>query len=243
LSLRTRLLTLVLLATLVPALLLGWRFVRETDASIAMAVQALSLAAENAATDLEHRVQGTAQLHYGLVHARTLDSADRVACSAYLAAVREAYPQYTGIVSVLPSGQLHCDSLQSGRDLKLNDRGYFKRAASGHQGLIVEAVFGRLTGNSVLQVVLPARHEDGSLRFLLVASLNLQRFAQEAQKLALQDSSELLLVDKQGVVMALAGAPSGLPKVGESIAHTALFAQIQAALKAADVATVQICAC
>ena len=114
-SLRARLLMLVLLATLLPALLMGWRFMRDREVEIASAVKALSAAADRIAEDLDQRVQGTAQLHYGLAYASILQTEDRVACSAYLSEVREAYPQYTGIITVLPSGELHCDSLRTAR--------------------------------------------------------------------------------------------------------------------------------
>nr|MBP6854518.1 HAMP domain-containing protein [Rhodoferax sp.] len=222
-SLRARLLALVLLATLLPALVLGWRFVRENDAQIAAAVKTLSTTASNVAHDLDHRVQGTAQLHFGLAHSRVLDSGDRAACSAYLSQVREAYPQYTGILTVLPSGQLHCDSLRTGRQLDLNDRSYVKRVLAGDPGPIVEPAIGRLTGNSVLQVVYPARDERGATRFMLVASINLQKFVQEEQQRTLLEQAELLLVDGQGQVLVWSGASQELAKPGISIAGTPLF--------------------
>jgi diguanylate cyclase (GGDEF)-like protein len=228
-SLRARLLALVLLATLLPALLLGWRFVVDSEAEIADAIKALATAAGNVSDDLDHRVQGTAQLHFGLAHSRLLDSADRRACSAYLSQVREAYPQYTGILTVLPSGQLHCDSLQTGRGLDLRDRSYFKRALAGDEGLIVEPTFGRLTGNSVLQIVYPARDAAGALRFVLVASLNLQSYAQETQHLSLLDQPELLLIDAQGLVLAWSGGRDGAFSPGRSIAGTPLFQLAQRA--------------
>ena len=221
-NLRTRLLGLVLLATLLPACLLGWRFVRETETEIAASVANMAIAAGNIASDLDQRVQGTAQLHFGLAHSRLLDSTDRSVCSAYLSDVREAYPQYTGILTVLPDGQLHCDSLRTGRALNLHDRSYFKRALEGG-GLILEPVFGRLTGNSVLQIVYPARNEQGALRFMLVASLNLLKFASEAQAHSLVAGSELLLVDEKGTVMAWTGPRGGLPTAGSSVAGQAVF--------------------
>ncbi len=224
-SLRARLLGLVLLATLLPALALGWRFFTERDAAVAAAVKTLAIAADNIATDLEHRVQGTAQLHFGLAHSRLLDTTDRRACSAYLSEVREAYPQYTGIITVLPDGRLHCDSLQSGRDLNLADRAYFKTASQGGKSLVLEPLFGRLTGNSVLQVVAPVRTEAGALRFMLVASLNLQKFASEAQRQSLLAAPpDVLLLDARGTVMAWAGSLDGPPAPGASISNSALFA-------------------
>ncbi len=238
-SLRARLLGLVLLATLLPALLLGWRFIRDSEAEIQTAVASLATSANTVAADLEHRVQGTAQLHYGLAHSQVLDTSDRPACSTYLSEVREAYPQYTGILTVLPDGNLFCDSLRTGRVLNLRDRGYFKRVVGGGTELVLEPVFGRLTGNSVLQIVYPVRNPTGSLRFMLVASLNLQKFAKETALDARDPPLELLLVDQEGVVMASTSSNSALPAAGTSIANSALFALAKSSaaggeVKAAD---------
>jgi diguanylate cyclase (GGDEF)-like protein len=178
---------------------------------------------------LEHRVLGTAQLHFGLAYSRLLDTDDRHACSAYLAEVREAYPQYTGIITVRPDGRLHCDSLQSGRDLDLSDRSYFKAAMNSGKSVVLEPLFGRLTGNSVLQIVYPSRDDKGVLRFMLVASLNLQKFADEAQKQSLLATPpDVLLVDARGTVMAWSGNLDGPAKPGVSIAGSSVFQLAQA---------------
>jgi signal transduction histidine kinase/ActR/RegA family two-component response regulator len=190
--------------------------------------RAPSSAAGRVGADLDHRIAGTAQLHYGLAHSRLLDSTDRPACSAHLSQVRETYPQYTGILTVLPDGTLFCDSLQSGRNLNLSDRAYFKRVVAGARGVTLEAVFGRLTGNSVLQIVYPARTDAGALRFMLVASLNLQKFADESTQHATNPATELLLLDGKGTVMAWSGARPGLPKPGSTIADSAEFALAKA---------------
>ncbi len=227
-SLRSRLLSLVLLATLLPASILGWRFLQESEEEIAAAVRNLAISSNNVGAALDQRVQGTAQLHYGLAHSRLLDSAERVACSAHLSTVREAYRQYTGIVTVLPDGQLHCDSLQSGRIVNLSDRDYFKRALAGATGILTEPVFGRLTGNAVLQVVYPARSDTGALRFLLVASLSFESFAHDARQQTLLEAAELLLLDEKGTVMAWTGVNEVLPEPGTSMSDTPLFALAKA---------------
>ena len=87
-SLRTRLLLLVALATLVPAALLGFRFFQNRAADVESELAALSMQAKSIAQDLDEKIQGTAQLHYGLARAVDLDSANRKECSAFLSAVR-----------------------------------------------------------------------------------------------------------------------------------------------------------
>jgi len=225
-SLRTRLMLLVLLATLLPALWVGWQFVRDSDAEIAQAEQQLAESADNLAEDLDHRVQGTAQLHYGLARSGLLDGNDKDACSSYLADVREAYPQYTGIVTALPDGRLFCDSLRSGREVNLSDRPYFQRVMDG-AGLTLDPVFGRITGNAVLQVVYPARTPEGRLRFMLVASLNLKKFAREARWQGPAGSPQLVILDSKGSLMAWDGEGSAIAQPGTSLAGTPLFALAQ----------------
>src|SRR4029450_7238888 len=97
-SLRTRLLILVIAAMLVPAILVGLRFVQNRTSEINAALANLSATANDLSIDLDEKIQGTAQLHYGLARARDLDTSDKAACSAFLSAVREAHPPYTGIV-------------------------------------------------------------------------------------------------------------------------------------------------
>ena len=221
-SLRTRLLVLVALATLVPAILLGLRFFQNRTSEIAAALVTLSATANNIASDLDEKIQGTAQLHYGLARAHDLDTRDKAACSAFLSAVREAYPQYTGILTIDPDGQLSCDSLRTGRTLDLNDRDYFRRALTSDGVVTLEPVFGRLTGTSVLQIAYPARSETGQLKLVLLASFNLQKFAAFHHE-RLSRSMDVLIVDKKGTVLARPQGKDPIMPVGASIASTDLF--------------------
>ena len=168
-SLRTRLLILVIAAMLVPAILVGLRFMQNRASEIDAALANLAASADDIASDLGEKIQGTAQLHYGLARARDLDTRDKAACSAFLSDVREEYPQFTGILTIDPDGHLFCDSLRTNRTLDLNDRGYFKEVKTLQGVVAVEPVFGRLTGLSVLQIAYPVRSETGALKFVLLA--------------------------------------------------------------------------
>ena len=145
-SLRTRLLILVIAAMLVPAILVGLRFAQNRTSEINAALANLSATADDMSKDLDEKIQGTAQLHYGLARARDLDTSDKAACSAFLSAVREEYPQFTGILTITPDGALFCDSLRTNRTLDLRDRAYFKQALTANGVVTLEPVFGRLTG-------------------------------------------------------------------------------------------------
>ena len=165
-SLRTRLLILIIAAMLVPAGLFALRFMQNRDSEIDAALASLAATADDIAGDLDGKIQGTAQLHYGLARARDLDTRDKAACSAFLSEVREEYPQFTGILTINPDGSLFCDSLRTDRTLDLRDRAYFKQVQDLRGGVAIEPVFGRLTGLSVLQIAYPVRSEAGALKFV-----------------------------------------------------------------------------
>ena len=221
-SLRTRLLILVIAAMLVPAILVGLRFVQNRTSDINAALANLSASARDISGDLDEKIQGTAQLHYGLARARDLDTRDKAACSAFLSAVREEYRQFTGILTINPDGSLFCDSLRTDRTLDLRDRTYFKQALAARDTVTLEPVFGRLTGISILQIAYPVRQESGELKFILLASFNLQKFADYHDK-RLSGETEILLVDKKGTVMVPPDEKDWTEPAGATIANSELF--------------------
>ncbi len=219
-SIRARLLIIALLATLLPALLALLRFQDDRAARVEADGQRLASLAQTQADELRQRIQATTQLQFGLARASDLTQGDRAACSAFLSEVREAYPQYTGILTVQPDGRLFCDSLRSGRELDLNDRDYFRRALTTKEGAVLEPTFGRLTGRAVLQVAYPVRRDDDSLHFVLLASLDLARLLSLGDRRV--PGRRLLLVDDKGLVLAVAPAADDDLKPGASLAGTPL---------------------
>ncbi|RYF42695.1 MAG: HAMP domain-containing protein, partial [Comamonadaceae bacterium] len=227
-SIRTRLLLIVLLATLLTAVVVARRFILERQSGIATATQRLPLLAWRTADALGDRIRGTEQLHFGLARARDLETDDRAACSAFLQRVRDKYPQYTGILTIRPDGSLFCDSLNTGRTLDLNDRSYFKRAKAAGDVIVMEPAFGRLTGLAVLQIAHPVRNNAGELSSVLLASLDLGRFSQtNFQDIALP-GAEILLLDRKGMLLASARTDGEMPPPGTSIAGSELFRFAQA---------------
>lgn len=225
LSIRTKLLLLILFATLTPALV-GVVYMRDLRQSqVENAKDELAKATQQVAQELTDTIRSTAQLHYGLSRARDFDTPDRRVCSDFLAAVLREHAQYTGLLTIDPAGHLFCDSLRTGRKLDLNDRRYFKEAFGPRGPLAVEPVFGRLTNMPVLQIAYGVRHENGDPRFVLLASLNLDKFmqphVQALPRLGPMSSPTIALVDGSGTI--LTWSPGGDKLRGTSIAGTELY--------------------
>lgn len=222
-SIRTRLLLFALLVTLLAAGFISRRFVQERDRDVAAVTSRLAATAAGVASALQERIQGTEKLHFGLARARDLDTRDRAACSAYLTRVRDKYPQYTTILTIDPDGKMFCDSLNTGRNLDLTDRDYFRRSRVAVDSIAMQPVIGRMSNLPVLQIASAVRRESGELKFVLLSSLNLQQLAQTSLENALMPGVEVLLLDQAGLVLASAGDPSHQRPPGTSLSGSPLM--------------------
>ena len=219
-------LLLVALAALLPATVaMGFLF-KQRDHDIAQARSNLAALARSASNDLRAKIQGTHQLLFGLAQSRALDVEDRDACSAYLAEVLKQHPQYTGLLTIKPNGDLHCDSLRTGRKLNLVDRAYFQQAMASTETAL-EPVLGRLSGIGVVQVAQSSRDPQGKVRFVLLASIDLDHFSREVVAAQPYSDTAITLFNRAGVVMASRSSRVGVPRTnrpvpGISLADTSL---------------------
>jgi len=232
-NIRARLMTLVLLSTVLPAVLIGFRFIQDRAEHIEAAKRNLEGASDRLALRIDSSIQGATQLLYGLASSRELETNDKIACSSFLSKVREAKPQFTGLLTITPEGQLFCDSLRTGRTLDLRDRGYFKQALITTNGVALEPVFGKLTGLAVLQVAYPVRSESGAVKFILLASLNLENVVKQYISENPQEKFDIALTDNGGKVLVGQPSLSWKHRIGQSIADTDVFRLSRARLQEA----------
>jgi signal transduction histidine kinase len=153
-------------------------FLAEEQAAHASLRSLAALAAE----DLRAGAEGGVQLLAGLSHAPELRSKDLPTCSAVLAGMYKEFPQYTGILTFDPDGNLRCDALGTMKPQNFSNRAYFKASQASGRAVIGDAVFGRLTGKAVLPILLPFRDKKGELEGYLYASYNLQSFAEDLHR-------------------------------------------------------------
>ena len=125
-------------------------------------------------------------------------------------------------MTINPDGSLFCDSLRTDRTLDLRDRDLLQ-AGPGCKGTVtLEPVFGRLTGTSVLQIAYPVRSEAGELKFIMLASFNLKKFAEDHDR-RLSNENEILLVDRKGTVLVAPEGAGWIEPVGGSIGNRAVW--------------------
>ena len=95
-SIRVRLLLLVLGTVLLPAMLVGGRYYQDRGKEIEAAIGGLAATARTIATSVDAKVQGTTQLHFGLSRARDLAAATR-------RRARNSSPRFSRRILILPA--------------------------------------------------------------------------------------------------------------------------------------------
>lgn len=200
-SLRTRLLLLVLLAMLPLVAALFYVQLQDRAEHIAEARRELAVLARLATQDLETRLRAASQLTFGLAQARQLDPRDRAACSAYLAEIYRRFPEFISIAVFLPNGDLRCTSLREAKQANVADRAYFKRALASHEAQY-EALASRVSGASVALLAYAARDAAGGVKFVLTMGVDLERFAAESARFSRYRDRVVTLWDGDGTLLA-----------------------------------------
>ncbi len=234
-SLRARILWLVLVATLLPILAILGLLLENRAATAAQALDRLQARATDIASDLDDKIAGTAQLMFGLAQVPLVGDGDKAACSEFLAAVLKEHPQYTGLLTILPDGRLHCDSLRSGRELNLSDRQYFQQALTA-QGVVVEAVVGRLTGKGVMQIAYPARDAHGVLKFILLASLNMDAYGAAMAQTLVHPNAHFQVWNQDGSIVMDYPRPGARALTAQPPERSFMLAPLQGDVERADIA-------
>lgn len=198
-SIGTRLIGLVLVV-LMPTvgvmlyLVSSWRTASEADA--AAEVQRLAAAA---AVHQENLLRSTAVL------VEAIAATDEVAasseeCSAFLARIHAEKPQY-GVIGVADSaGTFWCSSREMSAPVDVSDRDYFIEARQTGAPAVGQFQIGRVSGRPTLPVAHPLA-AGGAFAGVVVASIDLSRPAQLAERLDLPDGSAAVVFDDEGVVL------------------------------------------
>ncbi len=221
-SLRTRILLLVLMALLPPVVLLFYTLLDERADRISQANHDLAVLARGAAHDLENRLRSAAQLTYGLAPARPFDSLDRAACTTFLAETYRRFPEYNSITVFLPNGELHCTSLRDWKRANVADREYFRRALASDEAQY-ETLVSRVSGASIAMTAYAARDAAGKVKYVLVLPVNLDRFAATATKNSTYDDTVVTLWDGAGTLLARHPEGEGPKLTGQKLAESELF--------------------
>ena len=199
LSLRERLVILMVAAILPLFALSFWLALRENRSATELAQSQLKFAASLVAANQDRYVEAAQQLLgaiAGLPHLH-VDAPD--ACQKDFAQLRERFPGYSNMGLLALDGSVVCHALGS-VGITAADRGYFKDALAQKRFVMGEVIVGRVSGRNAIPFAAPVLR-DGKIAGVVFATLALDHAAAALARMQLPDGARVQVSDRHGRVL------------------------------------------
>ena len=206
-TLRGRLMLVAALATLPAFLFVIYVAAKERAASLERAEQDARYVANLASREHAHEVSGAARLLERLA-ASAGRNADVANIERVLPAILGGFPQIANLGVISRGGRVEYSVVPPPLAVEMSDNAAFKRALVT-KGVAVGAYqVGPIVGRPVLIIARALRDDAGGVRRILFAALELAWLDDLARQADLPPNHALLIVDRNGAVLARSGAAS-----------------------------------
>lgn len=178
----------------------------------------LRLIAELSARRPEQIIDGAHQLLHAVAGNLDYLLRSHAHCIDYFSRLSElSGGVYRNMGIVLPDGDIFCNSAAPKPLPKINigDRYYFRLAMESRKFTVGEYQIGRVTGSPGFNLAFPVTTDDGRVRAVVFAGLNLETFVEQGlmQQSSVSRGRVVTLFDRNGVVIAK--YPGGRGEIGK----------------------------
>lgn len=170
--------------------------------------------AEMLATEQARIIDGVRQFVIALSQARSVRDLDSERCHPFFERLRVQFPQYAIIDAMDLTGQGMCAGKPGSRN-NVADRAWFQLAIRNNGLAIGNYVVGKQSKKRSLHVSYPIHADDGGIKGVIGAALDLDWLDAELVKRPLQPGMSLIIADRNGVVVGR--QPNGTEWVGRSL--------------------------
>ncbi len=199
--------------------------IKDQNEKLALAGSNLQSVAELSALGAQIKLEGARQL-LGVITSGPSLKGDGLEglCTEFLANIRKTYPTYANVGFLDANGNVKCDALPSTPTGNFADRPYFKMAVAERSFAIGEYQIGRITGRPSINFGMPVFDNQGALKGVAFAALEVQQLAIAVQN-PTPPTIGITLTDRQGTILA-----TNMPKngdIGSRYPDAALYSAIR----------------
>lgn len=217
-----QILVMLVLVALLPFILLEtYRSVQDVRRSHASVTERALGQVEEEAETMEDFVRYTDRYLSTLAVDPTIRSLDPVPLEALLENVRDLNPNYINVFLLAPDGTQISSTEPLVVDEDIEEKPYFQEALTSGRMAISSALAWPGTGTSVVVFAKRVNGDNGEPVAVLCAALNLARLSTVIGFVSLPEDSVVLLVQRDGTVIAASANPEGW--TGQSIQGNSLF--------------------
>ena len=221
LSLRARLVILVIVAVVPLFALSLYKALRAADAALGLATSNLQFAGSLAASNQDRIAESARQLLTAIASEPSVQEGRQSNCQDFVERLRGRFPAYTNFGLIGADGTIRCHSAGSiGAPVLVGDRDYFREAVARREFVVGTYLVGRLSGQGVLTFALPLSEAGGASGGVVFAALKPEEFSRTVDPAQLPVGARLTILDRAGTV--LAAYPRGAAEVGHKVADPAL---------------------
>lgn len=223
-GLRGRLLLLVGLAILPALLVLFGAAWRQRRHDVSQAQENAARLARLVAADQQRIVEQTRHLLVVLAALPAVRDSAPDECPSVLMAFQRQSALLANLGVVSPEGLVTCSALPVSGPVDLADRLWFRRAITSRTFAVGEYQVGRITKRPTLNCALPIDSNDGSVKGVVYAALDLDWLVPLTEVAELPPGSNLLVLDRNGTVLVHHPEPSAW--VGRNVSEAPLVREV-----------------
>ena len=195
LSLRERLVILMVAAILPLFALSFWLALREMRSATQLTLSQLKFAASLVAANQEAAVESARQMLGAISAIPQLRAGGRSRCQAYFENLRGRYPVYRNIGLLDLDGRVVCQAKGESGDASAADAGYFREAVSQRRFVMGEIIGGDTSTSSAIPLALPLV-DDGQLTGVVFATLALDEASISLSRIELPPGARVVIADR-----------------------------------------------
>lgn len=147
-------------------------------------------------------------------------------CPRYLATLKEQLGVYVNLGIVGADGYLLCHAMEAPRNVYLGDRDYVQEAFGQRRFTVSGPTLGRLSATPVIVFAMPMFDPQGKAMALAFASMSLEDLARPLLQAALPQGGQMVILDRQGQVLAV--SPANPDLIGQPVASPVLAQAVKA---------------
>jgi two-component sensor histidine kinase len=202
LSLRQRLLLLVLLALLPTLAVIGYNELNLRRSRTQEVNEQAMRSALLATSELQRIVEGVDKLLLAIGQIPEIQALNADVCRNYLENLQPKVEHLVGISVVDAEANLRCRTTMPAQPVSYADRGYVQEALQSGRFAIGEYVTGRVSGRPVLPVAQPFKDPSGKLVGAVLAGIDLRWLADRLRERGLPPGGALTVADRTGVIIS-----------------------------------------
>ena len=224
-GLQRRLLVLLVVVLLPVVGFVIYASIKNQDESLTQAGSNLRSVAQLSALGTERTVEGVQKLLGAVTSGPSLkEDGLNALCTDFLSNIRSTYPDYANVGFLDAEGNLLCDAVRRTSSGNFADRTYFQLALATRSFAVGEYQIGRITGRAVINFGMPVLDNQGALKGVAFAALDLKQPALDL-RLAIPPNVSVTVTDRKGIILATDKSQSG--RIGSQYPDAVLYSAMK----------------